>query len=111
MRPSWSGRLGCFPLPVEVVAFGHATTAVRLAQAASGAGVDAAPTLRVRDGQPVRTDGGNVIYDLACQAIEEPAAVACALKAVTGVVEHGLFIGLAAFALVAGGEGVRRLDR
>ena len=104
-------RLGRFPLPVEVVAFGHAMTACRLANAACGAGVDAPPVLRVRDGQPVITDGGGVIYDIACGAIEDAPALARALKAVTGVVEHGLFLGLAELALVAGPHGVRRLER
>lgn len=98
--------LGAFPLPVEVVAFGHATTAVRIAEAARGVGVDAQPKLRLRDGQPVRTDGGALIYDLPCGAIPDPAALGQALKAVTGVVDHGLFLGLADLALVAGPQGV-----
>jgi ribose 5-phosphate isomerase A len=104
-------QLGRFPLPVEVVAFGHATTAHRLAAAAREAGVHALPALRLRDGKPVRTDGGNLIYDLPCGAIADPATLATALKRITGVVEHGLFIGLAEAALVAGAEGVRRLGR
>jgi ribose 5-phosphate isomerase A len=102
-------QLGRFPLPVEVVAFGHATTAARVRAAARDAGVDALPALRNRDGQPGLTDGGNVIYDISCGAISDPAALAAALKQVTGVVEHGLFIGLASSALVAGPEEVRRL--
>ncbi len=104
-------QLGRFPLPVEVVAFGHATTALRLSAAARSAGVEGPPVLRLRDGQPVRTDGGGVIYDLACGAISDPAALAEALKRVTGVVEHGLFLGLAETALVADDTGVRRLER
>ena len=104
-------RLGRFPLPVEMVAFGHATTARRLAEAARSAGVDAPPVLRVRGGQPLVTDGGGVIYDIACGAIVDAPALARALKAVTGVVEHGLFLGLAELALVAGPQGVRRLER
>ncbi len=43
----------------------------------------------------MRTDGGNLIYDAACGRIEEPAALAAALKSVTGVVDHGLFLDLA----------------
>jgi ribose 5-phosphate isomerase A len=104
-------RLGRFPLPVEVVAFGHAASATRMASVLCGAGVEAAPALRLRDGQPARTDGGNVIYDIPCGTIEDPSALAAALKQVTGVVEHGLFTGLASAALVAGPQGVRRLDR
>jgi ribose 5-phosphate isomerase A len=102
-------RLGGFPLPVEVVAVGHGVTARRLAQAARAAGVEVEPALRLRDGAPVLTDGGNVLYDLACGAIAEPKALAQALKAVTGVVEHGLFLGLCACALVSDAGQVREL--
>jgi ribose 5-phosphate isomerase A len=104
-------QLGRFPLPVEVVAFGHATTAVRLEAAARRSGVQATPRLRTAEGRAVQTDGGNVIYDLSCEVIADPAGLAAGLKAVTGVVEHGLFLGLAEAALVAGAEDVRRLAR
>ncbi len=57
----------------------------------------------------MRTDGGNVIYDLMCGIIARPDTVAVALKQVTGVVEHGLFLGLAEKALVAEAGGVRSL--
>ena len=103
-------QLGRFPLPVEVVAFGHPITAVRLAAAARSAGVGAEPRLRMNQGGSVLTDGGNVIYDIACQAVPDPAALATALKQVTGVVEHGLFLHLAESALVADAGGVRRLS-
>ena len=101
--------LGRFLLPVEVVAFGHATTARRIAQALADAGIAVEPRLRMRGGERVGTDGGNLIYDLACEVISEPAALARALKALTGVVEHGLFLGLAQEAFVGGPQGVRRL--
>ena len=58
---------------------------------------------------PVRTDGGNLIYDAACGRIEEPAALAFALKSITGVVEHGLFLDLADQALIGGDAGVTTL--
>ena len=102
-------QLGRFPLPVEVVAFGHATTAVRVAAAVCEAGIDAGPMLRTVQGAPVFTAGGNVIYDVACEVIADPAALAAALKQVTGVVEHGLFLGLAEAALVGEVSGVRRI--
>jgi ribose 5-phosphate isomerase A len=54
----------------------------------------------------VRTDGGNVIYDAPCDAIADPAALAGALKALTGVVEHGLFLNLAERALIGTDDGV-----
>ncbi len=103
------GVLGAFPLPVEVVAFGHASTARRIGAALRTLGHDAAPVLRCRAGEPVLTDGGGVIYDLPVRAIPDPQALAAALKAITGVVDHGLFLGLADEALVAGPDGVRAL--
>jgi ribose 5-phosphate isomerase A len=103
-------RLGRFPLPIEVVAFGHQTTALRLCDALAECDIGIAPRLRMRDGAPVRTDGGNLIYDAACGRIEEPAGLAAALKSVTGVVDHGLFLDLADLALVGTAEGVVRLE-
>ncbi len=102
-------RLGAFPLPIEVVAFGHATTARRIARAAAHAGVHAHPRLRLKAGAPLVTDNGGLIYDLPCGEIPDPLALALALKPLTGVVEHGLFPGLADEALVATPEGVRVL--
>jgi ribose 5-phosphate isomerase A len=63
----------------------------------------------VRDGVPVRTDQGNLIYDAPCGAIEDPARLADALKSVTGVVDHGLFLDLADEALIGGAGGVEHL--
>jgi ribose 5-phosphate isomerase A len=102
--------LGRFPLPIEVVAFGHKTTALRICDALVECDIGAAPRLRQKDGVPVRTDNGNLIYDAACGAIVEPAALAFALKSVTGVVEHGLFLDLADLALIAGPDGVARVE-
>ena len=102
-------RLGRFPLPVEVVAFGHLTTARRLFDALAEADLGAAPALRKRDGKPFVTDNGGLIYDIACGAIPDPSLLADALKSVTGVVEHGLFLDLADEALIGGADGVERL--
>jgi len=102
--------LGRFPLPIEVVAFGHKTTALRICDALSECDIGIAPRLRLKDGQPLRTDSGNLIYDVACGRIEEPAALAFALKSVTGVVEHGLFLDLADAALIGAPEGVRSFE-
>ena len=99
-------QLGAFSLPVEVVAFGHATTARRLRAAASHAGAPAEPLLRLRDGAPLVTDNGGLIYDLPCGRIPDPIALAQALKGLTGVVEHGLFPGLADEALIGTEHGV-----
>lgn len=102
--------LGKFPLPIEVVAFGHKTTALRICDALAECDIGIAPRLRLKDGQPVRTDGGNLIYDAACGRIEEPAVLAAALKSVTGVVDHGLFLDLADTALIGGPGGVTTLE-
>jgi ribose 5-phosphate isomerase A len=102
--------LGKFPLPIEVVAFGHKTTALRICDALVECDIGVAPRLRVKDGQPVRTDGGNLIYDAACGRIAEPALLAEALKSVTGVVDHGLFLDLADEALIGTERGIERLS-
>ncbi len=67
--------------------------------------------LRVSDGAPVRTDAGNLIYDLAAGPIDDPTRLDLALHAIPGVVETGLFIGRADVVIVAGASGVRRLER
>ena len=102
--------LGKFPLPIEVVAYGHKITALRICDALAECDLWIAPTLRKRDGEPVTTDGGNYIYDAACGRIEEPAALAAALKSVTGVVDHGLFLDLADLALVGCPDGVMEFE-
>ncbi len=101
--------LGQFALPIEVVAFGHPHTQARICDALAECDLGIAPRLRLKDGQPVRTDGGNLIYDAACGAIPEPALLADALKHVTGVVEHGLFLDLAEEALIGTDGGVQRM--
>ena len=58
----------------------------------------------------MKTDGGNLIYDAACGRIEDPAQLADALKSVTGVVDHGLFLDLADMALVGTPDGVVTLE-
>ncbi|MFZ4608135.1 MAG: ribose-5-phosphate isomerase A, partial [Caulobacter sp.] len=99
--------LGQFPLPIEVVRFGHPHTGRRLADIAAEFELPP-PRLRTAERGVVVTDGGNVIYDLAAGAIPDPAALAGALKSLTGVVEHGLFLDLADAALVGTDAGVVR---
>lgn len=102
--------LGRFPLPIEVAAFGHLTTMARLCDVLSEFEIGIAPRLRLRDGAPVRTDGGNLIYDATCGRITDPAGLGQALKSLTGVVDHGLFLDLADMALVGTDEGVVELE-
>ena len=106
-------RLGAFPLPVEVAQFGHFTTRVRIIDAAAVCGyANLNPVLRAHsDGSVVQTDSGNVIYDCPFDEIRDAPALAAALSPVTGVVEHGLFCGLASTLVLAGSGGVRVIAR
>jgi ribose 5-phosphate isomerase A len=63
------------------------------------------------DSEPFRTDCGNFIVDCGFGPIADAAALECALSCVVGVVETGLFIGMAELALVAGDDGLRMLRR
>ena len=101
--------LGRFPLPIEVVAFGHKKTANRIADVLIDHDIAMAPRLRSKGGAPVLTDGGNLIYDADCGAIANPSALAADLKGVTGVVDHGLFLDLADEALIGSQTGVEHL--
>jgi ribose 5-phosphate isomerase A len=100
--------LGGVPLPIEVVRFGHLHTTNAIADVLAEFGLPS-PRLRLKDGAPVITDGGNVIYDAGRGAIEEPAQLASALKSITGVVDHGLFLDMADQAFVASATGVDTL--
>jgi ribose 5-phosphate isomerase A len=62
-----------------------------------------------RDGTPFRTDQGNLILDCAFGPLQQPKELAAKLDAWTGIVEHGLFLGLATEVIVAGADGVRHL--
>jgi ribose 5-phosphate isomerase A len=100
---------GAFALPVEVVPFGHESTLRRITAALTACGIEASPRLRGGAASPYITDNGNLIYDLPCGAIPDPAGLAARLKTITGVVEHGLFLGLASEALIGTADGVRHL--
>ena len=102
--------LGAFALPIEVVAFGHKTTANRIADVLLDHDIAMPARLRQADRGVVRTDGGNVIYDARCQAIHDPVRLADDLKLITGVVEHGLFLDLADEAIIGHDDGVRTLQ-
>jgi ribose 5-phosphate isomerase A len=105
-------RLGAFPLPVEVVAFGHVTTAARIAGVAELLDYrSVVPALRMREGKPFVTDSGNVIYDCAFGAIDDAGMLASLLSAVPGVVESGLFVGMATALVIAGAKGIQVIER
>ncbi len=99
-------RLGeKMPIPVEVVPFGWHHTAERLREL----GCD--PVLRHFNGEPYLTDGANYVLDCRFAPLADPATLAAAIKGLIGVVEHGLFIGLAGRVIIAGAQGVYELER
>jgi len=105
-------KLGAFPVPVEVIAFGHGTTRTRICAAAEKLGCgNLAPVLRAKEGRPFRTDSGNVIYDCPFGAIADVPALAAALSPIPGVVEHGLFVNMTSALVIAGANGVRVIAR
>jgi ribose 5-phosphate isomerase A len=108
----WVPMLGRFPLPVEVEPFGLESTRRAVEAAFADTGSPAAATLRrAKDGHAFVTDGGHWILDGALQRIADPKGLAARLCAIPGVIEHGLFIGLATAAILAGGGGVRVIER
>jgi ribose 5-phosphate isomerase A len=105
-------RLGNFPLPVEIISFGHATTIARVRKAIAALGYgDIAITPRMNNGAMFRTDSNNLIVDCAFGAIADAPALAGALCGIPGVVDHGLFIGLATTLIIAGAGGVRVIEK
>jgi ribose 5-phosphate isomerase A len=99
--------LGRFPLPIEVNPFGLKATELAIARVAEGLGLKGPLTLRMTQDTPFVTDGGHFILDASFGRIPDPRALSIGLHAVPGVVEHGLFLGLAKTAIVAGADGVK----
>ena len=103
LSPALGARHG---LPVEVAHFGSGSQE-RFLETIGGK-----PSLRLAaDGRPYETDQGNWIFDCAFGPIAEPAALAERLGARAGIVEHGLFCGIATEVIVAGEKGIRELTR
>lgn len=104
--------LGRCPLPIEVNLFGLEATRRLILRNAAAIGCAGPLRQRLRpDGGVFLTDGGHSILDAAFGAIPDPEALSLALHAVPGVVEHGLFLGLATCVIVADSAGVRLLGR
>ncbi len=96
--------LGEFPLPVEIISFARTVVEKKIVS------LGASSKLRTKpDGGPYLTDNGNQILDCSFGKIGDPAALALALSTTAGIVEHGLFIGLASLALVGRGDRVEEL--
>ena len=108
----WVKTLGRFPLPVEVVSFGLSATRRAMEHAFAESGVSGEMVIR-KDiaGHAFVTDGGHWIVDAHLGQIPDPARLAGLLTSIPGVVEHGLFIGLASTALLASPQGIRVVDR
>jgi len=108
----WVRMLGRFPLPIEVVPFGLAATRAAIEAAAAAAGSPGRAELRKRkDAAPFVTDSGHWILDAHLDRIADPQALADRLARIPGVVEHGLFIGLAQAAVLADADGVRIVSK
>ena len=105
-------RLGKYPLPIEVMNFGHISTAERLSERFSELGYsNVAMKVRQKDGAPFITDNNNLIYDCSFGAIQNAAKLAAAIKTVPGAVEHGLFVGIAHTLLIAGPGEVEVIEK
>jgi ribose 5-phosphate isomerase A len=93
-------RLGAFPLPVEITPFGALSTRMMVEALASDIGCTGPVTVRAHGGQPFVTDNGNLVLDCAFGAIADPEALDDVLRGIPGVVETGLFIGIAEVAIL-----------
>jgi ribose 5-phosphate isomerase A len=94
-------KLGRFPLPVEVIPMAEPLVSVELRS------LGFTPTIRLnKDGSQYITDEGNLILDCSGLLIDDPTAMAEKLDSIVGVVEHGLFLGMAELVLIAGEGGV-----
>jgi ribose 5-phosphate isomerase A len=111
-QSKWVAMLGRFPLPIEIAPFGAAATRRAVEAATAAAGCPGAAILRkAPNGHAFVTDGGHWLLDAQLQRIADPKTLAARLSAVPGVMEHGLFIGLARTAIIAGPDGVRLIER
>jgi ribose 5-phosphate isomerase A len=101
-----SPKLGVkWAVPVEVLEYGLRSQSDYIET------IGGRPSLRQRDGVPFRTASGNLILDCDFGPIDDPGSLAIKLKQRTGIVEHGLFVGMATEVVVAGSDGIRVLTR
>jgi ribose 5-phosphate isomerase A len=92
-------------IPVEVIPFAADLVMRRLA---SWGGE---PRIRQKEGKPFVSDNGNLVVDWKHGPIEQPSALEKQIKEITGVVDSGLFCGIADAVIVSGENGVRKLER
>ena len=93
------------PLPVEIVKFAHEATVNRLRD------IGCQPKLRMKDGQMFVTDNGNYIADCRFERIDSPQSLEAEINMLPGVVDNGLFVGLADKVIVASKDGIRTMER
>ena len=103
-------RLGAFPLPIEIVRFGATATLAKIERAAKKAGCSGMLKLRTSEGKPFMTDNGNHICDASFGRIDDPQCLALVLSGLPGVVDHGLFIGIASLAIIVAQTGIETLE-
>jgi ribose 5-phosphate isomerase A len=99
--------LGAFKLPIEVNSFGLGATRIAVEKLAARIGLSGEINVRASGDGPFMTDGGHLILDASFGRIPDADALARELNAIPGVVEHGLFIGIASLAIIAGPAGAR----
>lgn len=102
--------LGRFPLPIEINPFGEVSTRIAVEKLAERFGLSGELKLRESGDGLFTTDGGHLILDASFGRIPDAEALASALNAIPGVVEHGLFINLASLAIIAGPAGARVMN-
>jgi ribose 5-phosphate isomerase A len=103
-------RLGRFPLPVEVVRFGHVSTTRLLAGLLDDLGYsEVTLTPRMNGNDRLVTDSGNYLVDLHLGQIEHPEELATALNQIPGVVENGLFLGIAREVVIGHPDGTTEI--
>jgi ribose 5-phosphate isomerase A len=108
----WVDTLGRFPLPIEIVPFGIAATRRAIVEAFENGGVSGEMAIRKgREGHVFVTDGGHWIADAHLGRIPDVPRLSGLLSQIPGVVEHGLFVGMARTAVLAGGQGIRVVER
>jgi ribose 5-phosphate isomerase A len=108
----WVPILGRFPLPIEISPFGATATQRAIENNVAAAGCPGpVPLRKAQNGHAFVTDGGHWLVDAQLQRIADPRGLAMRLSAIPGVMEHGLFIGLARAAILAGPGGVRVVER
>ncbi|WP_028558938.1 ribose-5-phosphate isomerase RpiA [Paenibacillus pinihumi] len=95
-------RLGQFPLPVEIVSFASNLTLLKLKA------LGCEPVIRMSDGKTFISDNGNYIVDCAFGTIEDPVALEQQINGIPGVVESGLFTGMASAVIIGYGDGTTR---